>query len=215
MQSQEGLGKRFLLFSIAALLGIVGCAAGLALLILSSVPDFYCLTVHRVAGLDSVAYFMINDYESNYYYFQSGNGGAEWYLITDALLPEVEDELTLLRPFSLPVDICDPAGVAVCYRFSADSSTIQESLDGGTSWQTVNLPFRLRSKRGCRSPVVTDAAFVGEWEGSSFLMVGMGTGGVVWRSGRGEWQHVEMDGLHYLPQDGTEANLGSAAKEDG
>jgi hypothetical protein len=202
MESQGGLGKRFLLFSIAAFLGIVGCTAGIALLFLFSIPDFYCERVRRVAGWGGVAYFLTIDLEQNYRYFQSSDGGAEWYL-TDAIPPEVEGDLAL-RYLPLPMEICDPGDRAVCYRFSAGSNPIQESLDGGTSWQTVDLPFRLKSKRGCDEPVVTDAAFALEWEGSSLLMVGMGTGGVVWRNGRGEWQYVELnaDELHYLTQGG-------------
>jgi hypothetical protein len=170
-------------------LGIIGCGV----IIINSLWhfDFYCQNVNRVAAQGDIVYLLTTDLESNYIYFASEDLGENWTRVRQ--LPEqIQNDLSYPNPEAQPVQICDQTQPNHCYRISSTSNFLDESHNNGSSWNSLSMPFNLKSKRSCDEPKPTSMVFV-NGENQATLIVGMGTGGIFILPANGNWIHHNVE----------------------
>lgn len=183
--------------------------AALGLAALASVATSPCFPpskVMRVIAFENSLYARL-DYESNssqvLEYARSENDGQSWEQVQ---LDEAPGEAVtqLAETAALPVTVCDPADARHCYRVNGEER-VEESKDGGVSWQTTwEIPLGRRDYMerwlsqalNCRSgyPLEMgpyDIAFF-EQSGRSAVVVAMGYEGALVRDSYGQWQRLSV-----------------------
>ena len=174
--------------AIGLLCGIVCTGlAVLAYVALGWLPsDLQHTSACCVVSLGGVVYLQTNDLEMNSHTLQSQDGGRTWERAS-AMPTSVSSELAELAGQDTST-ACNPSARQFCYRISPRG--LDESDDGGESWQSASTPFdvQMYSQKDRVTPTRT-LTFVES--GSSYnLVVALGTEGVSVRLSDGRWlQH--------------------------
>jgi hypothetical protein len=194
------------------LLGYAALAAG-SLASLATQPCMPPVVVDRLIVEDAVIYARGN----TYYLLQSKDGGRNWTSLENPPQALVQS-LETARP--LPVQVCDPARPAECYRIAASGVKVEVSTDGGQTWRLGwqippgRLEYMQRSKIGllvCDSeikPGPYDLAIAPQGSGSR-LVAAMGNEGVLVLQDDGSWRRYKA--LTSGPTPFAESDLGEIA----
>jgi hypothetical protein len=151
----------------------------------------------QVVSSGSVVYAKALDCEINQYIYSSSNGGFTWQ--TTTIVP---DELNL-PSYDKSQSVCHPNIEQLCFRISMVEgmeeyapelpTKLEQSKDGGVTWQEVRFPFHLRSETGCRDSYPRSLTFVelNEQNQTYNLIVAAG-GSILVYSSDGQWLQIGL-----------------------
>ncbi|HCR70693.1 MAG TPA: hypothetical protein DIW23_04545 [Anaerolineae bacterium] len=155
------------------------------------IPMIYNITVH-----ENIVYAEFDHYygtSEGSYYFYSTDGGKTWQELDFELPNEVAEQTG--KYSELPFTLCLPNNKNVCYQTGTE--IILESNDGGKTW-TTSWEFPLgRSEFFQRASFYNylgpyDIANI-ELEGNQFVIVSMGSEGVLVKVNNNEWESIKVD----------------------
>jgi hypothetical protein len=189
--------KRLEKWALALLLAL-GLLYILAALVWSRISDteysFYCHSVSSIVLVDETVYIRVIDVESNISYYSSRNHGEEWHRTRDvpqairgALSPTAQDYNQRFAP------VCDLHLPEHCYRRPRENSQLEESVDGGDSWNIVDFPFSIAYPVGCWQPEVTGIVFLDTAPHTTGgVMVALGVGGIAAKRAGDRWTYKRV-----------------------
>jgi hypothetical protein len=183
--------------AIGLLCGIV--CAGLFILAQVALENWLPSDLQRnsaccVVSSDGVVYLQTIDLEWNSHTLQSHDGGLTWERASAIPTPVSKK---LAESYGQDTSTaCNPSARQFCYRISPRG--LDDSDDGGESWQSASTPFdvQMYSQNGRGTPTRTLTFVESGPSGSSYnLIVALGTQGVSVRFSDGTWRQHSIDEL--------------------